>query len=531
MNRRDFLRYSIPVGTLPFMIGGFPIHAYGRSPLMDALAGFAIPNDRCLVLIQLNGGNDGLNMVIPLDQYAALTSVRSNILIPQASVLSLTTLTGLHPSMTGLASMYSNGELAIIQGVSYQNPNFSHFRATDIWLTGADYNQVLTTGAWGRYLDSEFSNYPTGYPNADAPDPLALCIGSVISPGLQGPNVSMGIAISNPNSQYILPGGSDVAPTTPAGHELSYIREVAQQTQVYSSSIKTASDKVTNKATYPTNNPLADQLKILARLVAGGLKTRIYVVNLGGFDTHSVQVDSTDHTKGTHATLLGHLSDAISTFINDLALLGVDNNVVGMTFSEFGRRIKSNASVGTDHGTALSMFVFGKPVNAGIVGTNPVLTNNSTGVVKDNLDMQFDFRTVYTSLLRDWLGASTAELQNTMITPLYTQVQNSLNLITPSAIADVKNPVLLPTQYELRQNYPNPFNPSTTVEYQLRRTSSILLEVYDTSGRRVAVLDEGIREPGVFRILFDASHLASGTYFCRLQFEGGSQTKKMVLLR
>ena len=136
--------------------------------------------------------------------------------------------------MTGLASLYSNGGLAIVQGVGYQNPNFSHFRATDIWLTGADYNQVLNSGAWGRYLDSEFPDYPTGYPNTDAPDPLALCIGSVVSSGFQGPNVAMGIAISNPNSQYILPGGSDIAPSTPAGHELSYIRQIAQQTQVYS---------------------------------------------------------------------------------------------------------------------------------------------------------------------------------------------------------------------------------------------------------------------------------------------------------
>ena len=169
------------------------------------------------------------------------------------------------------------------------------------------------------------------------------------------------------------------------------------------------------------------------------MKTRIYIVTLGGFDTHSAQVDSADHTTGTHATLLGRLSDAISVFMNDVALLGVDDKIVGMTFSEFGRRIKSNASDGTDHGTALPVFVFGKPVEAGIVGANPVLTNTSTGLVKDNLDMQFDFRRVYTSLLRDWLGASITELENTMLTRLYNQVQPSLDLISESEIADANN--------------------------------------------------------------------------------------------
>ncbi|MCU0412548.1 MAG: hypothetical protein MUF82_08480, partial [Bacteroidetes bacterium] len=311
MKRRSFLQRAVPASVLPFLLGGFTLRAYGRSPFLEALAQAGESSDRVLVLVQLSGGNDGLNTVIPRDQYGALTIARSNILIPETSVLPLTTETGLHPRMTALQSLYLDGKVCVVQGVSYPNPNFSHFRATDIWLTGADYNQDLASGIWGRYLDTQYPNFPEGYPNVNMPDPLAITIGSVVSPGLQGPGALLGMAISNPSTEYLLPGGSDIAPNTPAGHELTFIRQVAEQTQVYSAAVRGANSRATNQATYPTSNTLADQLKIVARLIAGGLKTRVYVVTLGGFDTHSTQVDATDHTIGTHATLMGRISDAV----------------------------------------------------------------------------------------------------------------------------------------------------------------------------------------------------------------------------
>ncbi|HXX62940.1 MAG TPA: hypothetical protein VEO56_04005, partial [Bacteroidota bacterium] len=297
MDRREFLRRAVPATTVPFLINGFRLQAYGRSPLMDALTSAALASDRILVLVQLNGGNDGLNMVIPLDRYAELTSARSNILLPASKVLALSASTGLHPAMTALRDLYNNAQLLIVQGVSYPDPNFSHFRATDIWLTASDASVVLDSGWLGRYLDAEYPGYPGSYPNTQMPDPLALQIGSVVTPALQGPTVSMGIAVTNPNTTYFLPGGADTPPNTPAGHELTYIREVAQQTQSYSTSIKTAAGKGKNLSTlYPASgqNPLADQLKIVAQLISGGLASRIYVVNLGGFDTHANQVTSAD---------------------------------------------------------------------------------------------------------------------------------------------------------------------------------------------------------------------------------------------
>ncbi len=526
MNRRNFLQRSITAGTMSWMMGGFTLKAFGRTPLLDALVA-ATDVDRVLVLVQLVGGNDGLNMVIPLDQYSQLNAARSNIVIDASKVLQLTTATGLHPAMTGLQGLYGNGQLVVIQGVSYPNPNFSHFRATDIWLTGADYNQILDDGWVGRYLEQEFPGYPTGYPTTAMPDPLGIQIGSVVTPALDGATTSMGLAITNPNASYILPGGSDTPPATPAGHELTFIREVAEQAQAYSATVKAAAAKATNMSTkYPTKgtNPLADQLRIVAQLIAGGLKTRIYVVNLGGFDTHSAQVSSTDTSTGAHAKLLGQLSDAITAFMDDITLLGVGSKVVGMTFSEFGRRIKSNASLGTDHGTCVPMFVFGSGVAGGLVGTNPVLPSAAT--VNDNLQMQFDFRSVYTTVLQDWFGASDTELQSVL-----QKSYAKLPLITPSSVLSSPDKSPVPRAYELEQNYPNPFNPTTVISAQWPADSDVRLVVYDLLGREVAVLADGRYPAGRYNFTFDATNLASGVYLYRLVVGGFVETKKMTLLR
>ena len=527
MKRRTFLQRVVPASTIPFLVGGYSLRAYGRSPLIDRLLSLAAETDRVFVLVQLNGGNDGLNMVIPRDQYAALAAARSNIMIPETKVLPLNAATGLHPAMTGLQSLYQEGKLAVVQSVGYPSPNFSHFRATDIWLTASNSNQVLTSGWMGRYLDAEFPGFPVGYPSTAMPDPPAIQIGSVVSPGLQGSAVPMGIAITNPNSSYLLPGGSDTPPATPAGHELTFIRQIAQQTQQYSTVIKAAAGKATNKSTlYPTagQNSLADQLKIVAQLIAGGLKTRVYVVNYGGFDTHSAQVVAGTTDTGAHATLLGRISLAIAAFMDDLKLLGQDQRVVGMTFSEFGRRVKSNASAGTDHGAAAPLFVFGANVQGAVVGTNPTLPAAAT--VNDNIPMLYDFRMVYASILKDWFGASPTELQS--ILPNNTQ---TLPLIKSGAVLAVDEGEPAPRSFALEQNYPNPFNPTTTIRYALPRAGMVRIEVYDVTGQRIHMLVDREEQAGVHSVVFDASALASGAYFYRMQAGEFVETKRLVVLK
>jgi uncharacterized protein (DUF1501 family) len=525
MKRRDFLQTTAAAAVLPALMGGFPIGAYGYSPELYELTGGATQTDRVLVLIQLNGGNDGLNMIVPLDQYSALMHARPDVAIAEAEVLRLTPATGIHPAMAAVRNMYANGQIGVVQSVGYPNPNFSHFRATDIWTSGSDSNVTITSGWAGRYLDSEYAGYPTGYPSPQIPDPLAVSIGSVVSNCVQGPSVNMGMAIASTTSFYqLLSGGVDTAPNTPAGHELTFIRQVVQQTQVYTTSIKTAAGKAKNLSPlYPAagQNTLADQLKIVAQLVAGGLQTRVYVCNLGGFDTHASQVSTTGSTStGTHATLLGRIAQALEAFQDDLQRLRVQDRVVGMTFSEFGRRIKSNASKGTDHGAAAPLIVFGTSVNPVIHGTNPLLPANAG--VNDNVPMQFDFRSIYGSILKDWFSVP----------------QSTLNILLPSSTGQFPYvPVLRPgvvtgitPAAELSvagfSIYPNPAHDRATITFE-SGGSHVQVLLFDTMGREVLRVLDRTMGKGPQKLPLNVSQLAAGSYYCHVR-EGSRASSRLV---
>jgi uncharacterized protein (DUF1501 family) len=417
MKRRDFIGKALTTAVIPTLVSGFSLKGFAADTLLHRVLASAPPmNDHVLVMVRLTGGNDGLNTVIPIDVYANYFNARTNIAIPENRILALNGMStmGLHPSMTGMQTMYNEGKLGIVQSVSYPNPNFSHFRATDIWMSGSNSNEVLTSGLAGRYLNYEFPDFPNGYPNSGMPDPLAIQIGSVTSMALQGPTVNMGMSISDPTNFYnFLNGVEDPLPANNAGKELAYIRSVVKQTQQYATVIKDAALRVTQQVAYPSNNSLAAQLKIVARLVKGGLKTRVYMVEHKGFDTHSLQTDATDTTIGAHANLLGALSEALKAFQDDLNFLQIEDRVAGMTFSEFGRRIKSNSSGGTDHGAAAPLFIFGKKANTTVLGTTPNLPVTAT--VNDNIAMQYDFRSVYASLLDQWLCVRPTDLQEIML--------------------------------------------------------------------------------------------------------------------
>jgi uncharacterized protein (DUF1501 family) len=531
MKRREFLEKSAAV-TLPAIIGGYSVKAYNaNSPLVQALlSGGGTDTDHVLVIIQLSGGNDGLNMVIPISTYSLYNSARTNIAIPEAKILRLNGYdkTGLHPSMTGLQGMYNENKLKVIQAVGYPTPNFSHFRATDIWMTASNSTQEVYTGWAGRYLNYEYPNFPTGYPNSNVPDPLAIQIGSIAALTTQGPTVNMAMSITSATNFYqLINGTSDPVPATKAGKELSYIRTVAKQTQQYAGAITTAAGKVTAQVTYPGNNSLADQLKIVARLIKGGLKTRIYMVSFGGFDNHSLQTTTTDTTAGTHATLLGRVSDAIKAFQDDLIFLGIEDRVVGMTFSEFGRRIKSNSSVGTDHGAAAPLFVFGKPVEGGVLGDNPAIPASAT--VNDNVPMQYDFRSIYSTLLQNWFCLDKTTVQSLFPAGINTQLQD-LPLIK-SGVCNGSTPPPSPSGKGIITNYPNPFTGKTTIEFSTDGGHT-LIQIIDTAGRLLLDLLEK-DYPAATRqtITFDASHLPNGIYYARLQNGAVQQVRPMLKVR
>lgn len=522
MQRRKFIQNIAPAGIMvPSFVQGMGFRAYDKGHTF--LNNMLLPpgdNDRVFVIVQLNGGNDGLNTVIPLDNFSRYVNARKNIYINQSKVLKLNGYdnVGLHPAMTGMQQLFNDGKLHIVQAVGYPQPNFSHFRATDIWMTASDSKQVLNSGWMGRFLDELYPGFPAGYPNSTMPDPLAVQIGSVTSLTLQGPIQPMGVSISNPASFYSLVNNQqDPVPNTLAGNELTYIREMSRQTQKFGEVIKTANSKVTSQGVYPSGNSLADQLKIVARLIKGGLKTKIYMVNYGGFDTHSNQVTTSDTSTGTHARLLGNVSAAIKAFMDDIRLLGVEDRVVGMTFSEFGRRILSNGSSGTDHGAAAPLFVFGAKVEGGISGNNPTIPSAAT--VGDNIPYQYDFRSVYASILSNWLCVDSGMLNTVML-------KNFQDLpLTKVGTCSVLNPVGNADQ--LIVAYPNPFHKSVGIQFKTMGGHT-LLQVLDGAGRLVRILTDREFNPGTYKVDFDGEHLPAGIYYVRLQNQVIQQVKSIV---
>ncbi len=511
MDRRRFLQ-GATASVLPIMLGGFSMRAFSRTPLLELIGKAFQSTGRSLVVIQLAGGNDGLNMIIPyaMSQYYQR---RPTLAIPAGNVIQLNTVMGMHPALQPLRTLYDNGRLAVIQGVGYENPNRSHFRSTDIWLTATDSNVTINTGWLGR--DLLYRN--PGYPGQLPPSPLALQIGGSPSLALQSANGGMGVTITDPNQFYQLVMGTvgfpeDPPPNTPAGAELRFLRTVEQEAIQFATVIKQAADRVTNQTTYP-NTSLAAQLAIVARLIAGGLFTPIYMVQLGGFDTHSAQLNR-------HQQLLGELAGAVAAFQTDLQLLGVDDIVVGMTFSEFGRRITENGSAGTDHGTSSPQLLFGSRIIGGFHGPNPDFTRlDETG----DFIYDIDFRRVYATILGHWFGADEAELQAVLFRHF-----DPLPFINTATSASQERDVV---QFRLGQNYPNPFNPSTHISYSIRESGFVSLKVFDGAGREVRTLVHENKPAGMHSIVFDGSGLPSGVYFYRMQTGSFVETKKMLLVK
>lgn len=521
MKRRNFIRNSLAVIT-PTVISGNPIHLMQNHPIINPDLLASVNNDRVLVIIQLNGGNDGLNTVIPVSSYSKYYNARTNIAIPENKILKLNGFdeTGLNPAMTSLQNMFNEGKVNIVQAVGYPQPNFSHFRATDIWMSGSESTQYLNTGWAGRYLDNTYANYPDAYPSEQNPDPLAIQIGSLTTLTCQGPVVNMGMSISDPSSFYNLIDGSDTAVTeTNAGYELNFLRRIAKQTNKYATRIKSASDSVKTQAVYP-NNSLAAQLKIVARLIKGGLQTKIYMVNYGSFDTHSTQVTASDTTIGAHANLLNAVSESINSFQNDIKGLEIEDRVIGMTYSEFGRRIKSNASGGTDHGAAAPLFLFGKNVKGGVFGNNPDLPSVAT--TNDNIVYQNDFRSVYNSILKNWFCVSETNGLEIML-----KTYPTLPLINASVCGIAMENSIFNANSTIN-NYPNPFTSKTRIEFKVQ-VGPTQLQLLNVSGVLIKVLLEATYTyAGTNSYTLFGADLPAGVYYIRLQ-NGINQYVKPII--
>ncbi|MBK8450776.1 MAG: DUF1501 domain-containing protein [Saprospiraceae bacterium] len=528
MKRRKFLQAATAGVVVPTVLNGLPINAYSNPSLLNALLNPGVDTDHALVLIYLGGGNDGLNTLIPIDQYSKYVAARPNVAIDSNALLPLNgqSKIALHPALKGFQTLYNENKMSIVQSVGYPNPDYSHFRSTDIWTSGSDANQVLDTGWLGRYLNTEYPGFPLGYPNTKNPDPLAVQVGGNLPLLFQGPNAQMAMNVSNPDIFGAWPNGiDDPPPNTNFGKELDFIRTIGRQSKSFADAILNAYFKGTNLAQYPTGNYLADTLKVIARVIKGGLKSRLYLVSLYGFDTHSDQVVVGNKTSGVHATLLQYLSEAVLSFQRDLEAMSLDERVLGMTFSEFGRRIKDNMSGangagGTDHGAAAPLFLFGKNVQAGIVGSNPFIPNSVNE--NDNLPMQYDFRSVYTSVLQDWFCVKDPALTDIML-----RNYQSLPIVKKSncttAIADLDN---LNDLLKLETSS-NPMTDRVSISISTL-DGYAFLQLINPLGTIIKTIFKGKLKTGNYSYDLENENYPPGNYYLRLQ--QGSAQKTMPLM-
>lgn len=396
-SRRDFLSLGFTAAVGAMTVGGLPLRALGQSSMLSTLADQR--SDRILLLLQLNGGNDGLNTIVPFrnDIYH---SSRPKLAVKDS--IPISDDLGFHQSFARLERPFAEGHMGIIHGVGYPDSKLSHFSGTDIWMTGGDSGHIPDDGWAGRFLDSVQAGRMLPYP-------MAIQLGDGAPLLFQGPSAQMAMSIQSMELfQRLATTGqlydTSSLPATELGEVVAFMRSVSNNMIFYAESVKDAYGGGSNTVEYPAGNLLAEQMAAIARLIRGGLGTQIYHVTLGGFDTHAAQADM-------HANLLEQVAGAMGSFFDDLATDGLDERVLGMTFSEFGRRVKENSSAGTDHGTAAPLFLFGPAVAGGFHGTAPDLSDVDEG---GNLRFETDYRSVYSTVLQRWFGFAPDEVAAVM---------------------------------------------------------------------------------------------------------------------
>lgn len=414
--RRDFLRSGLAGAALTWTVPTFLAGTF-RALAEDADGRPADADAPVLVVVQMAGGNDGLNTVIPFanDDYHR---ARPRLAIPAAEVLKLNDELGLHPALQGLRDLREAGHLGLIQGVGYPNPNRSHFRSMEIWQTASDAEKFERTGWIGRYFDHACAGADaTVGVNVGGQLPQAFAAATP-----KGITLAAGRRPASPGSAMMAEAGEDEGGDmaggsigmlaggrpAPAGGVLDYLDRTALDARVSAEKVGAILAKAKAGADYPAS-ALAQQFRLVAQLIAGGLPARVYYVSQGGYDTHTNQAQN-------HARLLGELGDALRAFTLDLKAQGNLGRVLTFTFSEFGRRVGENASGGTDHGAAGPMFFIAEKPAAPLLGRHPELT--AKDLHRGDLKHNVDFRSVYAGVVEGWLRTPSEKVLGGKFTPL-----------------------------------------------------------------------------------------------------------------
>ncbi len=540
-SRRSFLQALGIAGSGSMMLGSNMLTASAPSPLTAAIAN--ADTDSILILIRLSGGNDGLSTVIPIEQYDMYANARPNIYIPESKILKLTDEFGIPTYMNALEPMWGAGQVKAVHGVGYENQSLSHFTGSDIYAntdlttTGFD---GLNTGWMGRYFENIYPDYLVNPPAA----PAAIQIGNFGSLVFQGEETNYAFVTSNIDQleeiaesgvQYSL--DDSLFNNCMYGDQLKFLRGVANTTYEYSGLIHEAYERGQNQVQYQDNG-FARQLALLARLIKGNLGTKVYMISMGGFDTHGNQPIA-------HERLMSNLSIAINNFYEDIAFTQQDEKVLSMTFSEFGRRIFENGSNGTDHGKAAPTLFFGSGLNgSAFVGEHPSLENpNGRG----NLEYTMDFRDLYATVLAEWLCVPIPLVEQHLLNHPYAPVNLGFNcsgVQFPDIVYsdDPPTPPMPevpvaedPTPELLEAIVHKPFYPTKSTPHiylEMPFTALVDIQLYNILGQNVGTVYNEIMLAGSAEINIRERlpmHLSTGKYIYRIQVSDKKMSKSIMV--
>ena len=537
MKRRNFIKLTSTASAISLL----PSQVTASLNIAKSFLDCTISN-RKLVLINLAGGNDGLNTIIPINYYDIYSNLRPSIKVPSNGLNSYINLDdtldetqqiGLHPSLTGFKNLYDNDLLRIIQSVGYPSQNKSHFASTDIYSTANDGNSWdngNNSGWIGRFMESYYADLiQNSYP-------LGVEIGSKSnSLGFHGESehgLSVNINGQDPSGFYSLISGMageppNNIPISDYGHELEYIIQTDALSNMYSEAISNSFNNGQNAVSYPDTD-ISNQLKTVARLISGGLESKVYMVKLAGFDTHFGQNQAENDILGDHNDLLTKLSSAITAFMSDLSAMNLKNDVVGLTYSEFGRKAAENGSLGTDHGETAPMFVFGAPVKGGVSGLNPNLNEANENNGYQIQTVQFDYRDTLGTLLQDYLGADNLALDATFF-------NNTLN----QSFSETKINDLIKSEFSVATNcysntltnnrdknkifyIVNPVYNDLIIKSKNQEYSSFKYELYDMNSKLVSKGTSLINET------ISISNLINGIYILNLSTNEKSEAHRII---
>lgn len=526
MKRRTFIQTTAAIGVgiefAPKLLKGFD------EPELMTQDEF-LASDNVLIILELFGGNDGLNTIVPAedDEYYR---IRPNIGIPKDELIKVNDIY-MNKALVqdvkngGMKRMFEDGRLAIVEGIGYDQPNLSHFRSEDIWLSGinpkSNHNEKLLEGWLGRYFALKLPNYPMQIPE----HPISISIDGAISLIFKSNKGDMGIALTDPNEFYKLgvgltPKESLLSGTSAYENEFNFIHTIARQSEIYSQAVKTAYEmgiKKINGNLY-SNNVLSQKLKMISAFIAGGLKTKVYFVKLSNFDSHAQQMNTS--FTGQHYILLNEASKAISELMQDALESGFSERITGMTISEFGRRAYDNGSRGTDHGAASMQFVWGddKFVNGGYWNNRPKLTDLDAN---GNVKYQTDYRVIYTEILEKRLGATPED-----VIKVFGESFLPLNILEKRVNSVFEKNHLGKQGIRIT---PNPNNGSGNVHFELREAAFVDISIFNLTGRVQQTIQRSFLTEGMYKIPFNVD--TNGIYIISITADNARYSEKFSVLK